>query len=454
MSRRSPHQLLGVPDYATTDEIKHAYRALVLHWHPDRHENDKGNAAKRYAEINRAYKDLTRCLDLESNFEEPIVMSSERGRKPSYAPPSKRLSSSSSTSSSSSSDRWETSTNSRVSISPTTPSSSFKESPTTSGWPKPPFVSSPYRPEHRATPAYDTWRGGSDLPEASKYHPYHPSHSSHPKPSVTGSSKPPRRAPTPAHPHQTHARPGAPNSSQSPVQRPAISVVVPQNITSARHPASEKQYVNVFGQVATQPCQPSHSAPYELPLISIGLGPTGEWTYSLPLTLEDLFSGVHIDFPIVRRLLSGRARTVTLELDIPAGCRPTSRLCCRRVGHEIQPGVLQDIAFIIEQKPHARFTRLEELRDDLVLDVQVPWTDSMRQYGTEASFVGIDGQALSVFIDYPRNKATKGRNVVKGAGMPIRHGNQIAGRGDLIVQWEIVGEQTNIMHFVKRLWKK
>ncbi|EFI27956.1 hypothetical protein CC1G_14447 [Coprinopsis cinerea okayama7 len=121
----------------------------------------------------------------------------------------------------------------------------------------------------------------------------------------------------------------------------------------------------------------------------------------------------------------------------------------------MKSGVLQDIAFIIEEKPHARFTRLEE-RDDLVLDIQVPWADSMRQFGAEASFTGIDGQPLSVFIDYPRTKSTKGRNVIKGAGMPSRQRGKLVGRGDLIVQWEIISEpeQAKKKPFVKRFWKK
>jgi DnaJ C terminal domain len=186
--------------------------------------------------------------------------------------------------------------------------------------------------------------------------------------------------------------------------------------------------VNVYGQVATQP---SHSAPYDLPLDSIGLGPSGEWTYSLPLTLEQLFSGVHLQFPIIRRLLSGRSRTVTLDIDIPAGCRPSSRLFCRRVGNEIKPGLLQDIAFIVEEKPHPRLTRL---RDDILLDIRIPWDDSIRQYGAQTEILGIDGQSLSLFIDYPRTKVAKGTSVIKGAGMPIRHGGQVVGRGDLVVE--------------------
>ena len=35
----SPHAILGVSDNATKDEIKKAFRKLMLQWHPDRNNN-------------------------------------------------------------------------------------------------------------------------------------------------------------------------------------------------------------------------------------------------------------------------------------------------------------------------------------------------------------------------------------------------------------------------------
>jgi hypothetical protein len=73
------------------------------------------------------------------------------------------------------------------SIAPTTPATSFKDSPTHTNWPSSPFTPSPYRPDNKAT-TYQSWRAGPDLPEELRQKPYIPSHPSHLKPPMSGMS--------------------------------------------------------------------------------------------------------------------------------------------------------------------------------------------------------------------------------------------------------------------------
>lgn len=54
---KNPHDVLGVPCGATDEEVKKAYRALALEWHPDRHGGDPA-AEERFKEINAAYQAL------------------------------------------------------------------------------------------------------------------------------------------------------------------------------------------------------------------------------------------------------------------------------------------------------------------------------------------------------------------------------------------------------------
>lgn len=53
------YDILGVTKSASADELKKAYRAKALEWHPDRHKNDKEEAERRFKEINEAYQVLS-----------------------------------------------------------------------------------------------------------------------------------------------------------------------------------------------------------------------------------------------------------------------------------------------------------------------------------------------------------------------------------------------------------
>lgn len=54
-----PRAVLGVPDDATPDEIRRAFRRLAKRHHPDRAGDDPA-AGRRFREIREAYEELTR----------------------------------------------------------------------------------------------------------------------------------------------------------------------------------------------------------------------------------------------------------------------------------------------------------------------------------------------------------------------------------------------------------
>lgn len=51
------HKILGIPENATMDDVKRAYRKLALQYHPDINKTEE--AAKKMKLINKAYGVLT-----------------------------------------------------------------------------------------------------------------------------------------------------------------------------------------------------------------------------------------------------------------------------------------------------------------------------------------------------------------------------------------------------------
>ncbi len=59
MAKKDYYDVLGVKKTATEEEIKKAYRALAMKYHPDRNPGNKKEAEERFKEINEAYAVLS-----------------------------------------------------------------------------------------------------------------------------------------------------------------------------------------------------------------------------------------------------------------------------------------------------------------------------------------------------------------------------------------------------------
>merc|ERR1712176_331774 len=53
------YKILGVPRTASAKEIKKAYRALALEWHPDKNTDNKEEAERKFQDISEANEVLT-----------------------------------------------------------------------------------------------------------------------------------------------------------------------------------------------------------------------------------------------------------------------------------------------------------------------------------------------------------------------------------------------------------
>ena len=63
-----PYDILGIPENATLEEIKKAYRREAMKWHPDR-SNNSAEAKERFHQAAEAYKFLSEnySADRDSN---------------------------------------------------------------------------------------------------------------------------------------------------------------------------------------------------------------------------------------------------------------------------------------------------------------------------------------------------------------------------------------------------
>lgn len=176
------------------------------------------------------------------------------------------------------------------------------------------------------------------------------------------------------------------------------------------------------------------ATPYPSPLHAINTprGASKEWIFPLPLTLDEMYHGTSYRFLVTRELLSHRTEQVEISVVIPPGMRSGTRIVCPRTGHQRKDGTLQDVVFLVEEVPEERFSRV---KDDLFLDVCIPWADPLADHGGEICIQGIDGKEITFALPYPiYDKATEGQVLVKGAGMPIREGRKTIGRGDMIIR--------------------
>ncbi|KZT29682.1 DnaJ-domain-containing protein [Neolentinus lepideus HHB14362 ss-1] len=164
-------------------------------------------------------------------------------------------------------------------------------------------------------------------------------------------------------------------------------------------------------------------------------GPTqsSEITRPLKISLEDLYNGASKHVKVGRRLLSGGTEDKVLEIQVMPGWKSGTKVRFARAGNEQPDGEAQDLVFVVEEKPHDRFTRNN---DDLETTVKIPLVDALTGTGGTKTVEALDGRKIQVPVPgtiVKPNSVTK----VPNEGMPIRKQGGKK-KGDLLVKWDVV----------------
>ncbi|KAH8683013.1 hypothetical protein BGZ60DRAFT_367558 [Tricladium varicosporioides] len=152
----------------------------------------------------------------------------------------------------------------------------------------------------------------------------------------------------------------------------------------------------------------------------------------LPLTLEELYKGVHKKMKIKRKAfdeVTGKRTTQdkVLEMDIKPGLKKGSKIKFKGVGDQ-EEGGQQDLHFIIEEKKHPLFTRDG---DDLHHSVELDLKESLT--GWKRTVTTIDGKQISLEKAGPTQPGS--RDSYPNLGMPLS--KKPDQRGNFIVTYNV-----------------
>lgn len=151
----------------------------------------------------------------------------------------------------------------------------------------------------------------------------------------------------------------------------------------------------------------------------------------LPLTLEEIFTGVTKKMKVKKKTYdeSGKLSRVDqiLEVPIKPGLKKGSKIKFSGVGDQVEGG-RQDLHFIVEEKPHPLFKRVD---NDLVYELTLGLGEALT--GWNRRIMTIDGKQLPIDKAGPTQPGSEDR--FPGQGMPIS--KKPGERGDLVVKYNV-----------------
>lgn len=153
---------------------------------------------------------------------------------------------------------------------------------------------------------------------------------------------------------------------------------------------------------------------------------------TLPITLEDLYTGTTKKLKVTRQRFSGgrpSSEETILSVDIKPGWKSGTKIRFPNEGDEISPGHFQDLEFVLDEKLHDLYKRDG---NNLVATLKIPLVAALTGFAQKILF--LDGKSLMISNEnVTKPSETK---LVPGRGMPNQR--DPSQKGDLIVKFDII----------------
>ena len=151
------------------------------------------------------------------------------------------------------------------------------------------------------------------------------------------------------------------------------------------------------------------------------------------VSLEDIYKGAHKKFNVERRMPNGNTESKLFEFDVLPGWKKGTKVTFESDGGApagYPSGVQADLVFIMDEKPHPKFTRDG---NDLKMKHQITLTEAL--LGTQVMIETLDARMIPIDVP-PCSQPGKKLRVV-GEGMPIRKKGAPADKGNLLIEFNV-----------------
>ncbi|KAL1413010.1 Molecular chaperone (DnaJ superfamily) [Vanrija albida] len=171
--------------------------------------------------------------------------------------------------------------------------------------------------------------------------------------------------------------------------------------------------------------------------------PPGEVVKPLALSLEELYKGGTKRLKITRHLRSGSTEEKILEVAYKPGWKKGTKIKFASAGNEDEYGQAQTVTFVVEEKPHPRFERVD---DDIIVKLNITLSQALLGPDGGGAITKevetLDGRRINVSLPAGEIIPPGYETRVKDEGMPVSKAASVKRKGDLIVKWNVVFPRT------------